>query len=57
MDSFPANEMQSTYGVWPDNLLAFDSQRLLFRGTFLARGARVGFDVQLERFLDQRLGV
>jgi hypothetical protein len=54
VEAFPKNELYELYGVWPDTLLAFDAERLVFRACCRPDGLRVPFDEQLEEFLLER---
>jgi hypothetical protein len=32
LDVFPQNQFDETFGIWPDNMVAFKGRTLIFRG-------------------------
>ena len=40
LDVYPANHFDESFGIWPDNMVAFDGRKLIFRGIINLDGGR-----------------
>lgn len=39
-DIYPKNEFDESFGIWPDNMVAFSGKKLIYRGIINLDGSR-----------------
>lgn len=40
LDVYPQNQFDETFGIWPDNMVAFKNGKFIFRGVICLDGSR-----------------